>query len=73
MANEVSALPWLDVFLDKLQCPVTGEPLRHATDVEKLSASLAKELPALANLSGTHVYPILNGMPRLLPENAIHV
>lgn len=65
-------LDWLNDFLDKLQCPVTGQPLRHAADVEKQRAGIALSEPALANLDGTHVYPVLNGMPHLLPENARH-
>jgi len=65
--------PWLSDFIDKLQCPVTGKPLRHASDVEKERAGIANEAPALVNDSGTHVYPIIDGMPHLLPEHAIHV
>lgn len=65
-------LSWLDAVLEKLRCPVTGQPLRHAADVEKQRAGIALSEPALANQAGTHVYPVLNGMPHLLPENARH-
>lgn len=67
------SLIWLGDFLEKLQCPVTGQSLRYATDVEKLRAGVVNDAPALANDSGTHVYPVIDGMPHLLPEHAIHV
>jgi uncharacterized protein YbaR (Trm112 family) len=73
MSDSTPPLAWLGDFLEKLQCPVTGEALRHASDTEKLRAGIAASETALANASGTHVYPVIDGMPHLLPEHARHV
>lgn len=64
-------LSWLNTFMDRLRCPNTQEPLRLATDEECRLRSVA--VPALANQSGTHVYPVAEGIPHLLPTSAILV
>ena len=63
-----AAPSWLADFLPKLRCPVTHEPLRLATAEEcgRLGSGNIDEC-ALVNQSGTHCYPVINGIPHLLP------
>ena len=68
MANDTSS--WVEDFLPVLQCPVTHSPLRHASEFEKKWAGIALSETALANEAGTHVYPMIEGMLRLLPDDA---
>lgn len=58
-------------MLSRLQCPITRTDLRYASDLEKQRAGIAIQDVALANAAGTHVYPVQDGIPRLLPENGI--
>ena len=64
-------LPWLHDFLDKLRCPNTRESLRLATADEKARLGAAAGAPALINQSGTHLYPVIDGIPHLLPTSAL--
>jgi uncharacterized protein YbaR (Trm112 family) len=66
-------MSWLDTFLPKLRCPHSGEALRYATDEDKQRAALPADQTALASASGSHVYPIIAGIPHLLPDSAIVV
>jgi uncharacterized protein YbaR (Trm112 family) len=65
-----SDLDWLKPFLPKLRCPNTHEALRLASEDEKLRFGAAAEAPALVNGSGTHLYPVVAGIPHLLPTSA---
>ena len=64
-------MTWLDTFLPKLRCPHTAQPLRHATTDDKMRTGLPIEEPALASEDGTHVYPIIAGIPHLLPGSVL--
>ncbi|MDB6137477.1 MAG: hypothetical protein JWO94_549 [Verrucomicrobiaceae bacterium] len=64
-------LDWLAPFLSKLRCPNTHEALRLASPEEKLRFGAAGELPALINAGGTHLYPVVQGIPHLLPGSAL--
>ena len=66
-----TSLPWLADFLPLLRCPNTHEPLRPATESEVARAGLPVGHPALANASGTLVYPVIDNMPHLLPTSAL--
>ena len=66
-------MTWLDTFLPKLRCPHTAQLLRHATSDDKMRAGLPIEAPALASQDGTHVYPVVTGIPHLLPGAAINI
>jgi len=63
-------LDWLTLFLPKLRCPNTHEALRVAT-ADEAQRFGAAEGPALVNQSGTHLYPVIAGIPHLLPTSAI--
>ena len=60
-------LSWLESTIPLLRCPASKQPLRFATAEEKRAASLLESDPALASEDGTHVYPISDGIPILLP------
>ena len=62
---------WLDTFLPKLCCPHTREPLRLATEEERRRAGLVDAPAALINQSATHLYPIVEDIPHLLPGSAL--
>jgi uncharacterized protein YbaR (Trm112 family) len=64
-------LDWLDSFLPRLRCPATQQPLRLATVRERQTAMLDTDAPALACSDGTHIYPIVSGIPMLLASAAI--
>lgn len=64
---------WLDTFLPRLCCPHTRQPLRLATDGERRRAGIADGQSALINESGTHVYPIVEDIPHLLPGSAVEL
>jgi len=64
-------MTWLDTFLPRLRCPHGGEALRLASDDDKKRAGLAIEKPALISENGVYVYPIIEGIPHLLPDAAI--
>ncbi len=64
-------MTWLDTFLPRLRCPHSGEALRLASEDDKKRAGLAMDQPALASDSGVYVYPIIEGIPHLLPDAAI--
>lgn len=66
-------MTWLDTFLPRLRCPHSREPLRLATEDDKKRAGMAIDQPALASDSGSHVYPIVEGIPHLLPDSAVKV
>ena len=69
--NPPAELAWLNDFLVKLRCPSTHEPLRVATPEEKQPFGAAPDTPALINQSGTHLYPVIDGIPHLLPGSAV--
>ena len=62
---------WIQSYLPKLRCPCTSTGLRYATDLEKSRAGIDITATALANEPGTHVYPVIDGILRLLPADAI--
>lgn len=64
-------MTWLDTFLPRLRCPHSGEALHVASDDDKKRAGLAMEQPALVCESGVYVYPVIEGIPHLLPDAAI--
>ncbi len=64
---------WLNTFLDRLRCPHTHEPLRLATEAECQKAELLPGQTALINQSGTHLYPIVEDIPHLLPSAAVQL
>ncbi len=63
--------PWLTTFLPLLRCPTTQQPLRPASQAELERVGLPRDHAALANASGTQVYPIIDNMPHLLPTSAM--
>jgi uncharacterized protein YbaR (Trm112 family) len=65
-------LAWLDEFLPLMRCPNSKEALRPATTAECTAVGLASDAQALANQSGTLVYPIIDNMPHLLPTSALN-
>jgi len=71
--NPPAQLAWLSDFLVKLRCPGTHEPLRVATPEEKQPFGTAAATPALINQSGTHLYPVIDGIPHLLPGSAVRL
>lgn len=54
------SVDWITEFLPKLRCPHTHEALR-----------LVDDGTAVVNASGTHRYPVVQGIPHLLPDSAI--
>ena len=66
----MSDITWLQVFLPKLRCPHSHEPLREATVAEKLQVGLPADKVALASEHGAYVYPVVDGIPHLLPNTA---
>ena len=64
-------LAWLTPFLPKLRCPNTHEALRPATEEERQRFGAASDTPALVNQSATHLYPVIAGIPHLLPTSAL--
>jgi len=71
MMSATQNLDWLEPFLVKLRCPNTHEALRVASADEKARFGAAVELPALVNAGGTHLYPVVAGIPHLLPGSAM--
>lgn len=69
----MSDLTWLQIFLPKLRCPHSHEPLREATVAEKLQAGLPADKVALASEYGAYVYPVVDGIPHLLPTAGIEI
>ena len=69
--DSTADMEWLTPFLSRLRCPNTHEPLRLATDAEKQQFGAASEAAALINHGGTHLYPVLAGIPHLLPSSAL--
>lgn len=59
---------WLPTFLPKLCCPATGQPLRIATAEEKKSHGIGADAEALVSEDGKLCYPIVDGIPHLLPH-----
>lgn len=64
---------WLDTFLPRLCCPHTRQALRLATDEERLRVGLDDSQQALINADGTHLYPVVEDIPHLLPGAAMIV
>ena len=64
-------LEWLTPFLAKLRCPNTHEALRLATAEDKARFGAAADAPGLVNTGGTHLYPVVAGIPHLLPTSAM--
>ncbi len=57
-------------FLDMLQCPCTGQPLRPATNEELQLAHCAADS---ALVSGNLLYPVVDGIPQLRPQDALTI
>lgn len=55
------------IFLPKLRCPVTGQALRMANMQDRLHHSLPADAVALVTVDGVRVYPVVDGIPHLLP------
>lgn len=66
-------MTWLQIFLPKLRCPHTQEALREASVSEKVQAGLPADKVALASEHGAYVYPVVEGIPHLLPNSAHHL
>ncbi len=67
----MSDLTWLQIFLPMLRCPHSHEALREASIAEKLQAGLPADKDALASQHGAYVYPVVDGIPHLLPTSGI--
>ncbi len=59
ITQDMNSTDWLADFLPKLRCPRTLEPLSRSDD--GLS---------LINASRSFAYPIIDGIPHLLPDSA---
>ena len=63
-----------ETLLEILCCPVTHQPLRLA-DTQTLERARAKSGRAVSELllreDGQVAYPVVNGIPLLVPEEAI--
>ena len=64
-------IDWIAPFLAKLRCPNTHEALHLASQEEKQRFGAAASAPALVNEGGTCLYPVVSGIPHLLPGSAI--
>ncbi len=69
----MTPLPWLETFLPRLRCPHSHEPLRRATEQECRQAQLNPGQQALINQSATYLYPVVEGIPHLLPGAGIRL
>jgi uncharacterized protein YbaR (Trm112 family) len=58
---------WILNFLPKLRCPASGQALRLATVEEKQRNGYDTDAMALSNQDGRYFYPIVDGIPHLLP------
>ena len=54
-------------LLTILRCPVTGQPLRWATEEEKERFTFPKDREALITEDGSRIYPLEGGIPLLAP------
>ena len=71
--STVTDLAWLTPFLPKLRCPNTREAVRLASDEEKQRFGADANTAALINQSATHLYPVVSGIPHLLPGSAMEL
>lgn len=63
-----------EAFLEILCCPITHQPLRlaDARTLERVRTQSNHELSeALVREDGQTAYPVVNGIPLLVPEEAI--
>ena len=66
-------IEWITPFLAKLRCPCTHEALHVASEDEMRLHGLGTGALALINDRRTHLYPVVEGIPHLLPTSAILV
>jgi uncharacterized protein YbaR (Trm112 family) len=67
MPND-SSIAWLDAFLPLLRCPVSHGSLHLASEDERLRAALPPIGDYLCTIDLSHCYPIVDGIPHLLPH-----
>ena len=58
-------------FVSLLRCPSTGQQLRVATPEELLVLKMDHGVTALLREDGKVAYPVVGGIPSLLPEAMI--
>jgi uncharacterized protein YbaR (Trm112 family) len=69
-------MPLTDALLKILRCPESGQPLRLATDEELSALNKCQECPLVAALvrkDRLKAYPIRDGLPILLIDQAIDI
>ncbi len=65
-------LPMLaDRLLKILRCPVTKQPLRYASELEKSAGLIPLDEMALITEDGKNLYRTLNGLPVLLSTTEV--
>ena len=64
---------FLTALSDLLRCPITGQQLRIATPDELRALSDHDGHGFLVRKDGTGAYPVLGGIPSLLPESMIEL
>lgn len=68
-----------DGLLEKLRCPRSGNPMRRASPAElealrgRFATGDAEPESALVDTSGALAYPVVLGIPRLLPQDAVEL
>ncbi|MES2738697.1 MAG: Trm112 family protein [Verrucomicrobiota bacterium] len=63
-------LSWINDFLPTFRCPHTHQPLRWALPDDLLRHGHPAEEKALVCQDGSRLYPIDQGIPVLLPQDA---
>jgi uncharacterized protein YbaR (Trm112 family) len=61
-------LDWINDFLPKMRCPDTHQPLRCATAEDLQRHGRPADEKALSREDGSHLFPIDDGIPILLPK-----
>ncbi len=62
-----------DRLLQILRCPVTRQPLRYATEQEKVTWNVPLEEESLITEDGKRIYRTINGLPVLLSTTDVGV